>query len=463
MTTSSSLPAAMLTELQGQARVHFTMDLTLGSTTYKFAKYPIVSEANGEYYPYVQKFGSVTRTSSFPSFGLSNVRTTVDIFDEDRDLQKAIGGARNGMIVGSACNIVLRSFYVAEASHYTVLPGIVKDYRLMGDRKWQFVIGVDDRILDSTFNIPHVKIDIWKNMEADLETDGRIYFGKWESTGVTGSSGMVECILVDPEQGLWYVSYGSMDEVKNIYVDGTSDTNFTVLGTRVDGTAPYLKLGRPYTLIQDTNSTLRDSTNTVTCDVIGPELQGDGSGDTSVLTGPADMFRIIMATFVYNDWPIGATQVNAGKYAFFGRTSSPANTPVDDTTVDAVQDWFDDFSIRGAIKLTSNQTPRSFIQTWSETFQIQVGWNSNFDLALILINPFLRDVHESDFIKEEDIQGISMTTLYDETLSRIDVNYLIDDTTGQFTQTAIHTENAMADVKRENTLNMTYLENTKNL
>lgn len=451
---NSSLPAAMLTELQGQARVHFTMDLTLDGTTYKFAKYPIVSEANGEYYPYVESFGSIKKTLGFPAFGIQNVRSTVNIFDYDRTLQKKIGGSAGGKIVGATCNIVLRSFHVAEASHYTVLPGIVKDWRITGDQKFQFVIGVDETPLRTPFKIPRKTREIFPNIDESVEDeDGAIYFGNHFSSGITGATGMVEAKLIDTAKNYWYVSYGTVTDVTNIHVDGVSDTDWTVIGTQVAGGPDPTSFfnGRPYTIIEDTASTKRTAENTVTCDVEGPERQGDGSGDTTTETDPVILLRIILCNFVYNDYPIGATKPNPGGWAFFGQSVSDANTPYNDTINSVLE-------MEGATmsaKITSSMTPLTFLKDWAETFGVWLGWDTNLEIVLADMHFFDRDIQVSDVIENEKVQKISMTTLSNDIITKLETNYLFNHAQNQYELTT-GMDDAMTPEIEEETLNYKY-------
>ena len=149
----TGIAEAMIAELQGLARVHPVFELTLSGTTHRFASEAIASESQGRYEPFVKNWGTIERTAGeSKDYALQNPRVTVDIYDKDRVIQKAIGGPSSGVVIDSVAQIILRSFNVAVGNHYTLVDGIVTDYRLTADRAWQFVSTPDDRALRFSSN-----------------------------------------------------------------------------------------------------------------------------------------------------------------------------------------------------------------------------------------------------------------------------------------------------------------------
>jgi hypothetical protein len=263
---ATGIAAAMLTELQGLARVHPVFELTLSGTTHRFASQPIASESQGAYEPFVTNWGIIERSAGAArDYSLQNPRTTVDIYDQDRVLQKAIGGPSSGAIIDSTAKIILRSFNVAQASHYTLVDGIVADYRLAGNRLCQFVLTPDDRALRVSGNeIPTILPHDWPRApDASYGTDGQAVYGEHHSTAIEGATGLINCTMIDEDNNYWYVSIGSVSDVVNVWRNGTLATSDFTLSTWT------LSTGVVSVIKDDTDTST--SSDTITADVDGTE------------------------------------------------------------------------------------------------------------------------------------------------------------------------------------------------
>ena len=303
-----------------------------------------------------------------------------------------------------------------------------------------------------------------KMPEGTPEQDGRVLLGEFLSPGVPNAKGMIPAILVDEANGLWYVSEGFMTELKNVYVNGVPKT----LSTDTSGTFkklgsadasqltnwPYLQQGVPYTLIQENaDPKTLDTSDIVTLDVVGPEQQGDASDDTTLLKKPCQMLRIALANFVYNEYPIGSPEPNAGQPAFFASQGADANTPVDDTTFDASDIELSQRNEDASIFLTSSTIPETLVKEWSDTFLTLVGWNTESKLAAVYLNLFEKEWTNNVSTVREDLgeiaenDSIGLESLTDEVVSCYQVSYIFNPALNGFAQTYT-AEDAMVPVRK---------------
>ena len=330
---------------------------------------------------------------------------------------------------------------MVEANHYTVLLGVIKDVRMSSERVYEIVAGPNDAPLRSKLNIPLKSSAIWTRIPGENEgTPGAIYLGNWNSAGVHGSQGMVECVLVDDSLGIWYVSYGVLKDVTNIQVNGVSDTDFTVLGIVGNGGgAHFFQGGRPYTVLQDTASPIRTITDRVTCDVRGPDERGDVTGQPR-LVKPAAMLRIAIASFCFNDWPKGASHPASGQPAFFAVGGDDPNTPMDAlSNEDADDDFFAAHNVTAAMMLTSDDTGLGVIKTWAETFRCPVGWDTPFEIVTkpILLNrrsPYPTE-KISKFLRE--VRKVKESTRGSDVTTALRTTYMFNSADAQFVKQSV--------------------------
>lgn len=434
----AAMAAAMRTELhEHRNRVHEALQFTIAGTTFNYAstKGGVIRNDAGLFKPGMISRSTIPRKLSWPSYGLADPRVTFRIYDENRDLQKHLGGPGQGQAKGSALEHWWRSENVTSANHYQLLNAVIKDVRIPSERVYEIVAGVNDAPLRDTLNIPILSRPIWPNIPVENEDlPGSVYLGNWLSTGILGAAGMVPATLVDDVNGIWVVSYGFMDAVTNIQEVGVgSVTDFTVLGAR--GSDPYLAGGRPYTVLRDDAGTKRTIGDTILCDVAGPETRGDGSGSTAVLVKPAAMLRIALANFCYNDWPVGAPTPGAGRWAWFSETAEDANTPIDaDSNDDADDNFFDPHQATASMLLQSDDTGLGVIKTWAQSFRCPVGWDTPFELVTRPIKLNNRSPYATETITRflRDIRKVQGKTRGSDAVTAHKTTYIFNSADGAF-------------------------------
>ncbi len=398
----TGIAAAMLTELQGLARVHPVFELTLSGTTHRFADLPIASESQGRYEPFVQQWGIIERGISGPGdYSLQNSRTTVSVYDAKRVLQKAMGGPSSGALLDSVAKIVLRSFHVAQASHYELVDGIIADYRLTGDRTWQFVIAPDDRpLVISSNEIPTILQHDWTNLpKTSIGVDGQAVYGHHLSTGVEGATGLVNCTMIDEDNHYWYISVGTLEEVINVWRNGTLDTsNFTVSSWTT-------KSGALYTVIQDDLGTSTDS-DTITVDVKGIE----DSTTLAMITDPVEVLEDFLTN--YTTVSINSTHFTETKAFLADRGHVCAKV------------------------IKSSDSPLSVLNNWCKSFKISPFWAWDWTLGIRPYNPapstIYLDSRHINQVKQKILSNIEGSTDRNKVVSRITTNYLFQDSTSAY-------------------------------
>lgn len=430
------MSAAMRTELrEHKHRVYETLKFTIARTAFQYSKKGVMSDSEGLFLPGLKSRSVIPRKLSWPSYGLFEPRVTFEIYDEDRSIQKHLGGPGQGLAKGSPIEFWWRSESVTAANHFQLIDGVIKDFRMPRERTYTIVAGVDDAPLRSKLKIPLKTRAIWPKIPLENEgTPGAIYLGNWLSTGVTGAQGMVEAVLVDEEAGIWYVSYGILNAVDNIQVNGVSDTDFTILGDIAGGGGTqYLQAGRPYTILQDTASTLRTIADTVTCDVVGPTRRGDFSFASSTMVEPAYMLRIALSNFAYNDWPIGAPTPAAGTWAWFsisGGDGAPVDVVSNDTADD---DFFDPHNVTASMVLTSDDSGIDIIRTWAETFRCPVGWDLPFEIVTPPIMLNARSPYPTEKISKflREVKRVEEATMGSDVVTAHRTTYIFNSADGQ--------------------------------
>lgn len=437
MAGTSSIPSAMLTEVQGESRVYHTLDLTLGGSTLSFADVnnPVSSDAGGNYLPSVRSFGRLSRGIGYPAIsGLQNPRVRCVIEDETRALQESIGGPAAGEVIGSSASITLRSPHVAAANHYTRISGEIKDYELVSDRVWSVVLGPNTTSLDSPLKIPRLTKDDWPAVPAgNRDLSGRMIFGEWDSTDRPARSEstprcLIEAHLVDPDfdpstgngYGYWYVCFGHLPDssITTVFVDGADDTADWTM-TRI------LQNGRPYTVLEQTAGTAFTISNEVTFDCLGLGATGDASG--SIERDPADVLKIVLGNVVFGEYPVNA---NPGGGTDPGYQWLVDTTNIDTTSFTAASTYLTTLNHELARIYTSDDTGFDVIREWMTTFRCPVFWGDSFKLKIGCFEFFERDIYSPhghiQQYKLEALKPLQSRTFGENRRNRAVVNYMFD-------------------------------------
>ncbi len=352
-----SIPAAMLTEMQGQNRVHPTFDVTLAGTTYLFAEEAIASESQGFYTPDVLEWGGFKRAAGHVSLSLERPRATIRVRDPNRVIQKALGGPARRTIRGSTCSTTWRSFHVAAASHWKDFQGIVDDVQLAGDRVYEFTVALDLAAIDREPRIPRATAAVWPTLPAASEgADLPLVFGQQLSTLQSPPSGRITCVPLDLDSSgnspTWcYGLYGAT--VHQVWVDDAIRDDWTM--TRLFLGAD----GHTYSIIKFTGSEPLPTAK-VKADVAG--LRETGPSTTGpIMENPALCIRTFLGNFVIGDFP----EVKPRGTVNWNDESS---IPIDTAGFDAAETFYDERNIQAGFVVFPSSNSLSVFNNWCRNF-----------------------------------------------------------------------------------------------
>jgi len=418
---ATGIASAMLTELQGLGRVFPVFELTVGGTTYRFAEGPIASESQGRYEPFVESWGIIDRGVDLRGYSLLSSDTEVIIYDKDRVFQKLIGGPGGGAIIGATAKIVLRSYNVVAASHYTIFDGVASDYKLLGDHIWQFTLTPDDLSLRASGNkIPTLASADWFSElpAASVGADGQIVYGEHISSGVEGATGMVNCTIVydSGSASWWYVSIGVVEEVIAVWRNGTLATS------DFDLNEAWTINGAIYSLIKDTTGTSTED-DTITIDVKGVEDNGLGTG--TLITDPIDMIQHFLVNFVFGSYPTGSSS---------GEWLSVSGKPINTTHLGETKTFLSDRNHRCAKVITSSDNPLTVLNDFCSDYKINPFWSWDWDLGIRALDPAASIYSDTQIVqvKHKILSELRGQTDSSKIISRIVGDYLYREAANAF-------------------------------
>lgn len=349
---ASSIPAAMLAEMQGQNRVHPTFDLTLAGTTLRYAEEPVAAESQGMYKPYVVDWGTFPREAGYADFSFVHPKSTIVVFDQERDIQKLVGGPARRSLRGSSCATHWRSFHVPAASHYKDFEGIVDDVGMVGDREYQFSIAMDLSLLDTETRIPKLSRGVWPTAPlANVGDDLFVVYGELRSTLQDPPSGRVQLVPLDVNASTgktdrWFTGMAGSSALQ-IWVNGTISrrANWTNSG----GVLPD---GAFYTFVLF-SSNAPDPTDTVMADIVGLLETGPISGD--VMFNPAKQMRHFLANFAMGGPPNFSWETETGK-------------PIASAVFDGAESYFDNRAVKAGWIVKSSENVLTVLNRWCANF-----------------------------------------------------------------------------------------------
>jgi hypothetical protein len=371
----TNIPQAMLDEVRGLNRIHWVLELTDGSTTLQYADHPVASESEGLYKSNLVSWADIVSDLGDDNYSLVSSRSSVRIYDDDRTFQHFIAETAAGTLLDFDINIWLRSFYVTAANHYKRLSGKVRDYRLVGNRTWEIVYGPPDKEINSPIRIIEInKTDFQVAFGAGggdqvpdevVGNPTQIVYGEHSSIG-TGQAGMITAEPYADEDlvsnlSYWFASWGTLEEVTRVYVDGTDETSSSTFG------ATETPLNKTYTGITLPIATA-PLTSTVTFDCLGVTDSNTSTG--TAIRNPADILRHVLVNFIFQE------------YSTADAWESETGLPIDYDLFDTAADFFNTHGIEGSAVFATGITGSSIINTFGSSFFANVFWTTLFELGL---------------------------------------------------------------------------------
>lgn len=444
----SSLHSTMLTELQGLARVHPVFEITLASTTYKFSEEAVISKGSGLYLPYVTAWSGFERNANHYELSLQIPKPSVTIYDRDRTLQKVIGGGSKGRVRNSAVSCYLRSNEVTNANHYEFFSGVVADYKLVGDRTWQFNLTPDVEALLGQPKIPYLtEIDFPGAPKDFLNQPLWIVYGKHSSVGIEDTSGSIACLpaLVDVNGDCieWIISYGQ-GVINRLFFNGVDDTTNWGFYTLERG-------GRRYQMGHYSGSGTKPTPDdTITVDMEGLFAAAPTPGSTTPFENPAACIRNFLTHFVY-----GSGKVTAGT-----AWESETGKPIDSSTFDAAETYFNRISTVMSKVIRADEKVITIFNDWCSSFNAVPFWSDAWEIAAIPEDEGDTDIYHDDrFISQRSghaISDLSFDTSRGQPVNVVVGNYLLTDVDDKLNKTHIASGIIEDDPEVRVSVNFTY-------
>ncbi len=418
-----SVASAMVTEVQGQQRVHPVFELgPVDGTTYLFAEQAVVSTSAGLYLPYLSGMSGFSRVAAYNDLTVQSPTPTVTVYDRDRTLQKAIGGPAAGQVVGSAANCWLRSAHVVSGSHFNFFTGIVVSYRLTGDRTWEFKLSPDLRVLDGLPKIPSRLGEDFPTAPIDKRGEPLwIVYGKHASPGLTDTAGRVAALPAEEDSSgdvtEWVLGYGQMS-IQRIYTDRA--TSGTIVEETGDWGFYVLERGNHrYQMATYTGG----STNPTKDTVVRVDCWGLNS-TTPAITGahtpfenPITVIRNFLTHFAYGDGDVRAS----------ASWESETGKPIATSILDAADDWYDDREIPFGAVVFSNQTVRDVFNRMCKSAEAVPLFTDAYEIGAIPVDYGDTDIYHDDRHVVQylghALEPLTMATNRSKLVSALTVNY----------------------------------------
>lgn len=420
---SSNIPANMLAEMKGQDRIYSVLEIDL-STTFKFASSPLASNSGGLYLPYLISGVIPVREADTVNFSFNTSKASAVIYDENRVLQKELGGPSRKNIRGNAIRWKLVSPFLDEADHFTLFDGVITNYGMTAERTYSFAMAPKFLEFDSVFNIPiHSKSLFPGILVADEDKDVNLVYGEHRSSVSTGSSGMITCTSIN-EVDLWTVSLGYMEEITSIYEDGVISPSADWIEN------PIARGGHIFSCIRY-SANAPAATATVTADVKGLTDTPGATGGT-MISNPIEIVRNLVANFVYND---GSTD---GLVAWAEESTLPMATSV----LNIARDFYKIRNLEASLVVRSSDIPRTVIATMGKDWNASPFFTLDNEFAMRPEDPSETDIYlgEDAHILDSDqhLLGFSrMETDRQTPTTKLEVSYLLNNATGSFAKTVV--------------------------
>ena len=307
----------------GRGNVAVGMLINWASTTvvgYSLA--PFNSVTTGYFNGRVMSFGSLRYEMSDRDGRLPAIETTVLIQDDDRAIQILKTGVLAGKIKGSPVSIYLFSPAATSYAAEALFVGVVAKVGFPGAFVAAVTVRIDDDKLtrrgpDGGWAITRKN---WPNAAADsFDKIAPVLYGTHDSSYSQATPGLLPTVCVDKLLFRYLVCARKAKTLTRVFANGTQVASSGYGGnasTYNDGAFEYVTVdGRNYSVIRfNTDRT----TDVITCDALGYEATGEGSG--ALMTNPATQWANRMTNFVFGDtmtgnWASTSARIDAATLA----------------------------------------------------------------------------------------------------------------------------------------------------
>lgn len=358
----------------GRGRVIPGLSVAFPGGTMRFASASMSSISTSHYTGKVLNWGQINYQRSERGGQLSAVETRVQVDDADRSIARVYAGASSGSVRGSAATIYLMSPDVASSSWMTIFTGVVTKVSFPSPFVAEITLRTNDDQLQrkSPRGGWALTRQNWPN--ADPENYGKmapIIYGVHDSSKFQTTPGLIPTLLIDKITFRYLVCAGKAKSITRVFVDGVA--------TPTGWTTEYVtRNGRIYTCL---NFTTDQGEADVTCDLVGYEHIGDGSGNViaSPNYGPATQWAHWISNFVLGDYMTGAWAAH--------------NSIIDSTALSALETRLMGIGADGAHYVADPLTGIEITARFCNTFKLRAWWTYAGKIAIAKDDPHVSDVY----------------------------------------------------------------------
>lgn len=282
------LSAELLAELQARpSKALWLLKLNWWDGTQLVADVGQASRTDGFYRPLIRSWGEVSERAVDPENNLQDVTFSVTMSDPTREIQNRV--ARREPIFNTTCELLLSgSTDVPRAGWSTRFSGFLDSIKSQRRGEWELSFRGLNSFIGDTALTTILAVD-WPSAPTEsLNLTVPMIWGRLAGAGYPEEAqGAVKAFLVDTVGFRYLVARGRV-EVTAVYIAGVGIAFIT---TGVDGfTVTYpIVAGEVHTVIDFLNS---QGTDEVTCDVVGYDTNGDGTG--TVIEAPGDLIDDVL-------------------------------------------------------------------------------------------------------------------------------------------------------------------------
>ncbi len=439
----------MLAEFQGRERVFPIVKMTLGDDVIRIATQAVASASKGMYVSHLRSMSGFRREAFDRDFALSIPTPSISVKDEDRVIQKIIGGPLKGKARFSPVEIWWlpeTDTGIGSADHYEDFDGVVTNYGHVGDREWSFELSLKSAdVLNGKPKIPILGID-FPTAPAKFRNEPLwIIYGKHASLGITDAAGMVKALpaAVDAA-GVsldWVLSFGQL-QIQRLYRNGVEETaswGFYVLerGTHRYQMARYSGGSNP------------TPDDTITFDCWGLFTTAPATASAPI-ENPASCIRNFLANFVF-----GSADLRAGS-AWESETGKPIATAVLDLAATY-------FSARGEVMgkvIRADETVIDVFNGWCKSTRSVPLFTDAWAIGAIPedegeLGIYQNDRHMAQALgyildsQNKPAGSVSMSTSRSKPVSEILASFLHNDATSSLTDSILVADPSQTTTVRE--------------